>query len=222
MEVDEEPVDSTDPVGDITLIHNPEAELEELPAAGKSVPPCSDGASSPIVVPREDGGDLIEKGWKNSLEREQASEAGDERKPSLVEETLEPREMYATPAVTLPSPKAAHEMADGAEGGSPFVEEIPEPREMDTTPAVTPPSPEAALGTEKKAGMAECPSPAPEGYVTPTGLLSATGSPTRPRSSPKRKQLSSPDGSEIAAGLGKSLRPQINLKHEHHLYKVSS
>ncbi len=168
------------PVGDITLIHNPEAELEEVPAVGKSVPPCSDAASSPIMVPREDGGDLIEKSRKDSLEREQAGEAGDERKPSLVEETLEPREMDVTPAVTLPSPKAAHEMADGAEGGSPVVEEIPEPRETDTTPAVTPPSPEAVLRTEKKAGMAECPSPASEGYVTPTGLLSATGSPTRP------------------------------------------
>ncbi len=37
--------------------------------------------------------------------------------------------------------------------------------------------------------------------MTPTGLLSATGSPTRLRASPKQKQLSSPEGSEIAAGL---------------------
>ncbi len=72
---------------------------------------------------------------------------------------------------------------------------------MDATPAVTPPSPEAAPETEEKANMAEYRVSTPEGYVTPTGLLSTTGSPTRPRTSPKRKQLSSPEGSEIAAGL---------------------
>ncbi len=72
---------------------------------------------------------------------------------------------------------------------------------MDATPAVTPPSPEAALETEEKANMAEYHAPTPERYVTLTGLLSTMGSPTRPRTSPKRKQLSSLEGSEIAAGL---------------------
>ncbi len=72
---------------------------------------------------------------------------------------------------------------------------------MDATPAVTPPSPKAALKMEEGPNVAEYLAPTPEGYVTPTGSLSATGSPTQPRTSLKRKQLSSPEGSEIAVGL---------------------
>ncbi len=149
---------------DILPIHSPKAGLKEMPAAGRSIPPCSDGAISPIVVPREDGCNLNEESQKDSLQSEQAGEAGAEGRPSFVEEALEPRE-------------------------------------MDATPAVTPPSPKAALKTEERANVAEYLAPTPEGYVTPTGLLSTTGSPTRPRTSPKRKQVSSPEGSEIAAGL---------------------
>ncbi len=89
----------------------------------------------------------------------------------------------------------------GAEEKLSFMEETPEPREMDVTPAVTPPSPEAAPETEEGANVTEYRAPTPEEYVTPTGLLSTMGSPTRPRTSLKRKQLSSPEGSEIAAGL---------------------
>ncbi len=73
--------------------------------------------------------------------------------------------------------------------------------EMDATPAATPPPLAASPEAEERIPIAEYHAPTPEGYVTPTGVLSATGSPTRPRASPKRKQLSSPEGSEIAAGL---------------------
>ncbi len=81
------------------------------------------------------------------------------------------------------------------------MEETLEPRKVDAIPAVTPPSPKAALETEERANVAEYLAPKPEGFVTPTGLLSAAGSPTWPRVSPKRKKLSSPEGSEIADGL---------------------
>ena len=79
-------------------------------------------------------------------------------------------------------------------------------RGMDTTPAATPPPPAASPETGEKIPIAEYHVPTPEGYVTPTGLLSATGSPTRPRASPKQKQLSSPEGSEIAAGLASAVK----------------
>ncbi len=72
---------------------------------------------------------------------------------------------------------------------------------MDATPAVIPPSPDASPEEGERVNVAEYHAPTPEGYVTPTGVLSATGSLTRPRVSPKLKQLSSPEGSEIAAGL---------------------
>ncbi len=108
---------------------------------GRNVPPRSDGASSPIAVPQEDGCDLNEESQKDSLQSLQANE-------------------------------------DGAEGGPSFVEETLEPREMDATPAVTPPSPKAAFQTGERANVAEYRAPTPEGYVTPTGLLSAVGSPT--------------------------------------------
>ncbi len=116
------------------------------------------------MVSREDGCDSSKESQKARLHSEQAGKAGAEEKPSLIEDTLEPRE-------------------------------------MDATPAVTPPSPEAAFKTEEKANVAEYLAPTPAGYVTPTGLLSTTRSPTQPRTSPKRKQLSSQEGSEIAAGL---------------------
>ncbi len=164
MEVDEEPIDSTDPVEDILPVHSPEAELKEVPAAGESGLPCPGRASSSIVVPQENGCDLNEGSQKDGLQSEQVDEAG-------------------------------------AEGGPSFRGETLEPREMDTTPTVTPPSPKAALEMEERANVAEYLAPTPEGCVTPTALLSATGSPTQPRASPKRKQLSSPEGSEIADGL---------------------
>ncbi len=75
------------------------------------------------------------------------------------------------------------------------------PRETEATPATPSPSPGATPETEERAPVVEHRAPTPEGYATPTGSLSTTGSPTRLRASPKRKQLSSPDGSEIAAGL---------------------
>ncbi len=102
MEVDEEPINPTDPVEDILPVHSPEAELKEVPAAGESVPPCPDGASSPIMVPREDGCDLNEESQKDSLQNEPAGEAEAERSPSFVEETLELQEMEATPGAISP------------------------------------------------------------------------------------------------------------------------
>ncbi len=81
------------------------------------------------------------------------------------------------------------------------VEDIVDPREMDTAPAATHPSPVSLAEAGEKILIAEYHAPTPEGYVTPTAVLSATGSPTRPIASPKRKQLSSPEESEIAAGL---------------------
>ncbi len=50
MEVDEEPMEPTDPVEDTLPAHNPETDLKEVLAAEESVPPSSDGASYPIVV----------------------------------------------------------------------------------------------------------------------------------------------------------------------------
>ena len=79
--------------------------------------------------------------------------------------------------------------------------DVVDPREMDTTPAATPPSLTTSPEAEEKIPIAEYHAPTPEGYITPTGVLSATASPTRPRARQKRKQLSSPEGSEITAGL---------------------
>ncbi len=157
-------MDPTDPVEDTLQVHSPGAELKEVPAEGSSVPPSPDGAGSPVVVSREDGCDSGEESQKHRPHSEQAGKAGPKERPSLVEETLEPQE-------------------------------------MDATPAVTPPSPEAAPETEEKANVTEYRASTPEAYVTPIGLLSTTGSPTWPRTSPKWKQLSSPEGSQIAAGL---------------------
>ena len=89
----------------------------------------------------------------------------------------------------------------GAEEESVPAEDVVDPRGMDTTPAATPPSLAASPEAGEKIPIAAYHAPTPEGYVTPTGVLSATASPTWPRASPKRKQLSSPEGSEIAAGL---------------------
>ncbi len=100
------------------------------------------------------------------------------------------------------SSRREHAGEIGAEEETVPVEDAVEPRDMDITPAATPPSPAASPEAEEKIPIAEYHAPTPEGYVTPTGMLSATGSPIRPRASPKRKQLSSPEGSEIAAGLG--------------------
>ncbi len=99
------------------------------------------------------------------------------------------------------SPRREHAGETGAEEESVPMEDAVEPREMDTTPAATTPSPAASPEAEEKIPIAEYHAPTPEGYVTPTGVRSATGSPIRPRASPKRKQLSSPEGSEVAAGL---------------------
>ena len=51
--------------------------------------------------------------------------------------------------------------------------------------------------------------------MTPTGLLSAMGSPSRLRTSPKRKQLSSPEGSEIAAGLVSAVKRHCGSTSEY-------
>ncbi len=75
------------------------------------------------------------------------------------------------------------------------------PRETEATSTTPSPSPGATPETKERAPVVGHRAPTPEGYATPTGSLSATESPTRLRTSPKRKQLSSPDGSEIAAGL---------------------
>ncbi len=94
------------------------------------------------------------------------------------------------------------------------VEEALEPREMDATPAVTPPSPGTPTEAVERVTIAEYHAPTPEGYVTPTGVLSATGSPTRPRVSPKRKQLSSSEGREIAAGLVSAVKRHCGSESE--------
>ncbi len=163
MEVDEEPRDSTDPVGDASPAPNPEPESKEAPTA-ESAPSNSDGASRPIVISPGDGPSSDKESQKTNPRREQVGEAGAEEEPLPMEETLEPRE-------------------------------------MDPPRAATPPSPDAAPEAEEKVDVTKYRASTPEGYVTPTGLLSATGSPTRPRASPKQKQLSSPESSEIAAGL---------------------
>ncbi len=164
MKVDEEPRDSTDPVGDASPAPEPETETgKTLPAEGNT-PPNPNGASCPTIMLPEDGPGPDEESQKDSLHCEQVGEAG-------------------------------------AEEESVPVGDIVDPREMDTTPAATPPSPAASPEAEEKFLIAEYQAPTPEGYVTPTGVLSATGSPTRPRASPKRKQLSSLEESKIAAGL---------------------
>ena len=164
MEVDEEPRDSTDPVGNASPAPDPETGLKMAPTAEEDAPPNPDGACCPIDTSPEGGPGSDGENQKDSPRREQAGEAGAEEVPFPVGDTMELREMDATPAATPPTPAASPEAG----------ERIP---------------------------IAEYHAPTPEGYVTPTGVLSATGSPTRPRASPKRKQLSSPEGSEIAAGL---------------------
>ncbi len=159
MEVDEELSDSTDPVEDALPAPGPETKLTKVPVAGEDALPNPDGACFSIVTPPEEGPGLYEGSRKNSPHREQVGETRAEEEPIPIEETLEPRE-------------------------------------MDATPAVAPPSPDMPTGAGKRVTVAEHHGPTPEGYVTPTGVLSATGSPMRPRASPKRKQLSSPEGTD--------------------------
>ncbi len=131
---------------------NPEPKWKKTPTAEKRAPSNADVASHPIVASPENGPGSDEERQKDSLRREQVGEARAEEKHSPMEETLELRE-------------------------------------MDATPAVTPPPSDAAPEAEERVNVAEYHAPTTEGYVTQTGVLSATGSATRPRTSPKRKQL---------------------------------
>ncbi len=183
MEVDEGPMDPTDPVEEMSPVHSTGAELKEMSAAGTSIPLCSGeaapiGTSSPVTVPRDDRIDPNEESQKDSLQSEEANTDEAEERFSLAEEVLEPWK-------------------------------------MDATPAVTPPPLEEKLRMEERARVAGYMAPTPEGYVTPTGLLSAVGSPSRPRTSPKRKQLSSPEGSKIATGLVSAVKQHCSSAFEH-------
>ncbi len=167
MEVDEEPRDSTDPVGDASPAQgnpDPETKAGTTFPAGENTPPNPNGTGCPIIVLPEDGSGPDGESKETCSQCDQVGDTG-------------------------------------AEEESVPVGDIVDPREMDTAPATTPPSPVALAEAEEKIPIAEYHAPTPEGYVTPTGVLSATGSPTRPRASPKRKQLSSLEESELAAGL---------------------
>ena len=104
MEVDEEPRDSADPVEDALPAPDPETEPTKATTAGEEAPSNPDGTCCPIVTPPEDRPGPGEENQKDSPRREQVGEAGTEEEPIPVEETLEPREMDATHAVTPPSP----------------------------------------------------------------------------------------------------------------------
>ncbi len=79
-------MDPTDPVENTLPVHSPGAELKEVPAEGRSVPPSPDGDSSPVVVSRENGCNSGEESQKDSPHSEQAGEAGPKERPSLLEE----------------------------------------------------------------------------------------------------------------------------------------
>ncbi len=155
MEVDEEPVDPTGLVEEMSPVHSAVAESREAQAAGMNTPPRADepsptGNSSPATVPGDDQIDPTEESQKDSLQSEEAN-------------------------------------TDEAEDGFPLAEEVLEPREMDATPAVMPPPLEERPETEERARVAEYIAPTPKVYMTPTGLLPATGSPSWPRTSPWKK-----------------------------------
>ncbi len=100
MEVDEEPRDSTDPVGNASPASDPEREekkLEKTPAAEEDAPPNPDGACCPTIMLPEDGPGSDEEGQKDSPYREQAGEAGAEEESIPVGDTVELREMDTTP-----------------------------------------------------------------------------------------------------------------------------
>ncbi len=105
--------------------------------------------------------------------------------------------------------------SDEAEERFSLAEEVLEPREMGATPAEARLPPELKPDMEEKASVAEYTAPTPEGCVTTTGLLSATGSLSRPRASPKRKQPSSPEGSEIAAEWVSTVKRHCGSVSEH-------
>ncbi len=90
--------------------------------------------------------------------------------------------------------------SDEAEEKFSLAKEVLEPWVLDAIPAVTSLPPEIKPDTKEGAAVAEYTVPTPERCVTQTGLLSAAASPSRPRTSPKRKQLSSPAGSEVIDG----------------------
>ncbi len=70
MEVDEEPMEPTDPVENTLPVHSPETELKEVPPAEESVPPSSDGASHPIRVSGEDGHGSSEESQQDGIHSE--------------------------------------------------------------------------------------------------------------------------------------------------------
>ncbi len=55
MEVDEEPRDSTDPVGNASPVPDPETESEKAHVAEEDAPPNPDGACCPTIMLPERG-----------------------------------------------------------------------------------------------------------------------------------------------------------------------
>ncbi len=102
MEVDEEPRNSTDPVGHTLPAPDLESELKTVPAAEEDAPPNPDGACCPIEASPEGGPGTDGENPKDSPRHEQAGEAGAEEDPFPVGDTVELREMDATPAATNP------------------------------------------------------------------------------------------------------------------------
>ncbi len=85
---------------------------------------------------------------------------------------------------------------------------------MDATPAVTSSPPETKPDTKEGSGMIGQTVPTTERCVTPMGLLSADSS-SRPRTSPKRKLLYSPEGRKIATGWENAVKRHLGSMPEH-------
>ncbi len=82
------------------------------------------------------------------------------------------------------------------------------------TPAMTSSPPETEPGTREGSGEVEQTVSTTERCVTPTDLLSVD-SPSCPRTSPKRKQLSPPEGSEVAADWENAVQRHLGSTPEH-------
>ncbi len=182
MEVEEEPMDSADPVEETLSTHGTSADPIEMPTeiigtsphSGKLAPLRT---SSPITVSGDGGINLNEGSRRDNPQDMEAESDEADKKFSLAKEVLEPRGIDATPAATsLP---------------------------LETGPDIT-----------EGSGVVRQIVPTTERCVTPMDLLTAD-SPSRPRTSPKRTQLSSPEGSEIAAGWDNSIKRHRSSTPEH-------
>ncbi len=108
MEVDEEPRDSTDPVGDASPARgnpDPETEARKTFPVGENTSPNPNGTGCPIIVLPEDGSSPKGESKETCSQCDQGGDTG-AKEESVPVGDVDPRERDTAPATTPPSPIA--------------------------------------------------------------------------------------------------------------------